>query len=142
MQQTPTILRKDEQLLRDLPLEAAVIRDLGAGGCSRLLCGPQRVVCIVDNLRGRHRWPGAVNVWELEEGSGLHGLRGLFNVELQTNHLVSLPEDLLPDSHPQKGVVMIWPFVGDRGRAGVPFCSEGCDLGSKTSSVKSGPTDV
>lgn len=85
-QGTPTVLRKDEQLLRDLPLEAAVLRGLGAGGRSRLLCAPQRVVRIVDDLRGRHSGPGPVDVWELEEGSGLDGLRGFFNVELQTNH--------------------------------------------------------
>ena len=45
-QENPTVLRKDEQLLCDLPLEAAVIRGLGAGWCSRLCCGLQCVVSI------------------------------------------------------------------------------------------------
>lgn len=107
-QETPTILRKDEQLLCDLPLEAAVIRGLGAGRCSRLLRGPQRVVCIVDDFWGSHSWPGAIDVWELEEGSGLDGLRGFFNVELQTQiTLVSPREDLLPVFHSQVGKMMI-----------------------------------
>ena len=61
-QESPTILRKDEQLLCDLPLEAAVIRGLGAGRCSGLCRGLQRVVGIVDDLRGRHGWPGSIDV--------------------------------------------------------------------------------
>lgn len=103
-QETPTILRKDEQLLCDLPFEAAVVQGLGTDRCGGLLCGPQSVVCVVDDLRGCHSRPGSVDVWELEEGSGLDGLRGLFNVELQTHiTLISPREHLPPVCHPQKG---------------------------------------
>lgn len=84
VQETPTILRKDEQLLCDLPLEAAVTQGWGVGRYGRLLRGPQSVVCIVDDFWGRHSRPGSVDVWEPEEGSGLDGLRGFFNIELQT----------------------------------------------------------
>lgn len=79
----PTILREDEQLLCDLPLEATVTLGLGASRCSRLLCGPQGVVCVVDDFWGRHSWPGTIDVRELKERSRLDRLRGLFNVELQ-----------------------------------------------------------
>lgn len=124
-QETPTILRKDEQFLCDLPLEAAVIRGLGAGRCNRFLRGPQGIVRIVDDLRGCHSRPGSVDVWQLEEGSGLDGLRGLFNIELQTHvTLISPREDLPPVFYPQKGEAMTRPFTGGRGRAGVPLCSE------------------
>lgn len=79
----PTILRKDEQLLCNLPLKATVTLGLGTGRCSRLLCGPQSVVCIVDDFWGCHSWPGTIDVWELEKRPGLDRLRGLFNIELQ-----------------------------------------------------------
>jgi hypothetical protein len=100
----PTILRKDEQLLCDLFIEAAVTWCLRADGCSRLLCGPQCVVCIVDHLWSRHRWPGAIDVWELEEGSGLDGLCGLLNIELQKQIvIISSLGHLLPRCHPREG---------------------------------------
>ena len=94
-QESPTILRKDEQLLCDLPLEAAVIWGLGAGRCSGLCRGLQRVVGIVDDLRGRHGWPGSIDVWELQEGSGLDGLCGLFDVKLQTQITPVSPQEVL-----------------------------------------------
>lgn len=93
-QENPTVLRKDEQLLCDLPLEAAVIRGLGAGWCSRLCRGLQRVVSIVDDLRGRHSWPGSIDVWELQEGSGLDGLCGLFDIKLQTQITPISPQEV------------------------------------------------
>lgn len=94
-QESPTVLGKDEQLLRDLPLEAAVIRGLGAGRCSGLCRGLQRVVGIVDDLRGRHSWPGSIDVWELQKGSGLDGLCGLFDIKLQIQITPISPQEVL-----------------------------------------------